>query len=140
MRQTIAVGRGAWPVTLQAIPILPKGVIMNLSDILTLAKQGFKAADIKELIALADTKESKPEGSENENTEKHTEGEKEPEKEVPEENVSSGENDTDYKKLYEETLEKLKKAQSENRRSQDGKTEPKTTEQQILDHFNSILK
>lgn len=34
---------------------------MNLADILTLAKQGYKPGDIKELISMAETVEAKPE-------------------------------------------------------------------------------
>ena len=65
---------------------------MKFSDILDLAKQGYKPSDIKELLSI-DT-DTKPE--------QETDMKSEPEQ--------------DYKKMYEETLKKLDALQKANQR------------------------
>lgn len=82
---------------------------MTLSDIIALAKQGYKPNDIKELIALGENEpEAKPE-PENpaEELPAQSEEEKEP---VTQEAVD----EVDYKALYEDTLKKLGDAQKQN--------------------------
>lgn len=109
---------------------------MNLSDILTLAKQGFKASDIKELIALADSKDS---GTDTE-TEKTDDTEKESGKDTGTEQTDGKEDpEPDYKSLYEDSQKALKAAQAENRKKNSGKDE-KTPKDVALEHFNKILK
>lgn len=95
---------------------------MKLSDILELAKNGYKASDIKELIELADSKADDAEDEHKEDTEE-----------------IQPEDKTDYKALYEESQTRLKKLQAENRRDQSGHTE-KTPEQVAIEYFNRTLK
>lgn len=77
---------------------------MNLTDIISLAKQGYKPDDIKELIALS--KEDEKESNESKATENSTDGaEGEPEESI---------DNVDYKKLYEESQKKIEALQKEN--------------------------
>lgn len=110
---------------------------MKLTDIIALAKQGYKPNDIKELLTLAEPTE-KTANDEPETPEKEEPIEdKEQEKEEP---VKEPENkEPDYKALYEESQKALKEAQKKNRSDQTGHEE-RTPEQVALDHFNTILK
>lgn len=82
---------------------------MNLTDIISLAKQGYKPNDIKELIALAEPMETEqPAPPENPAEEAPVmEEQKEPVKQEPVEVI-------DYKALYEESQKKLHAAQQAN--------------------------
>lgn len=102
---------------------------MKLSDILELAKNGYKASDIKELIELAD---SKADDAEDEEKEVKADDAEDTEEIQPEDK-------TDYKALYEDSQTRLKKLQAENRRDQSGHTE-KTPEQVAIEYFNRTLK
>lgn len=86
---------------------------MNLNDIIALAKQGYKPADIKELLTLADDQE--PEKS---TPEVKDDGDSvpddDPKAQDPSEPVKSEPEAVDYKKLYEEEKSKLEKLQKEN--------------------------
>lgn len=109
---------------------------MTLADILTLAKQGFKASDIKELIALADSKEEPKKDPEPEPDKKDTEPET---KKDPEPEPDKKDPEPDYKKLYEESQKTVKKLQADNRKKDAG-TDKKTPEDIALEHVNDILK
>lgn len=87
---------------------------MNLSDIIALAKQGYKPDDIKELIALS--KEDEKESNESKATENSTDGaEGEPEEQTVEGTTTEDSTDNvDYKKLYEESQKKIEALQKEN--------------------------
>ena len=76
---------------------------MKFSDIVDLAKAGYKPSDIKELMKLQEPEEQPEEnGSEGKQTEeKGSEGKKE---------------EVDYKKLYEEEHKKLEELQNKNSR------------------------
>ena len=88
---------------------------MKIADIITLKKQGFTLAEIKELETLADdigqgvsTQEKEKEAEQKEpvpDEEEKVEVSVEPEK---------AEDVVDYKNLYEETKKKLEEAQKEN--------------------------
>lgn len=90
---------------------------MKLTDIIELAKRGYKPNDIKELISLSEDKgednppaAGAPEGLPEDSSEK-------PEGTEEEKDTSSaGSNDDsiDYKKLYEESQAALAKAQQDN--------------------------
>lgn len=73
---------------------------MKFSDILDLARQGYKPSDIRELLSM-DT-ETKPETE--------SEHENEPE------NEPETESEPDYKKMYEDTLKRLDALQKANQR------------------------
>lgn len=111
---------------------------MKLSDILVLAKQGYSASDIKELIQLAEGKEV--EKLEPDTETKETETETTSDKGTEEtEQTEAHPDETDYKSLYEQTAAELKKLQADNRRDTSGST-PKTPEQIAIEHFNRYLK
>lgn len=111
---------------------------MKLTDIIALAKQGYKPNDIKELLALAEPNE-KTGNDEPETPEKEEPIEdREQEKEEPAENKAENK-EPDYKALYEKSQKALKEAQKKNRSDQTGHEE-RTPEQVALDHFNTILK
>lgn len=91
---------------------------MNLTDIIALAKQGYKPGDIKELIELADS--IAPETT-TQPTLSNTATEDEavntlaaPEKPKDESIVTPDTKVIDYKKLYEESQAKLADAQKAN--------------------------
>ena len=75
---------------------------MKFSDILDLARQGYKPSDIRELLSMDTESEPKPE------TEPETEPETKPE--------SEPETEPDYKKMYEDTLKKIDALQKANQR------------------------
>lgn len=98
---------------------------MKFEDILALAKQGYKPADIKELLALEPKKEETKEESKEETKEES----KEETKEEP-----------DYKKLYEESQEALKKAQQKNlHQDASGKEDEKTDSEILMDFAKSFM-
>lgn len=86
---------------------------MTFNDILALAKQGYKPADIKELLALnTDQTDSIPE-------EEHLPSEEAPEipakeTEQPEEKKEDAQPEPDYKALYEKSQKELKAIQKSN--------------------------
>lgn len=74
---------------------------MNLTDVIALARAGYKKKDIDELLAIEVEEPEEPQ-------------EKVEEKEEPEETEEEEEPAVDYKKLYEESQEQLKAAQKKN--------------------------
>lgn len=103
---------------------------MNLSDIIALAKQGYKPGDIKELIDMA-----KPEPVE---TPEPVEAPKVIEKEEPQaEEPKAAE--PDYKKMYEESQAALKKAQEANRRQPAPEPVKVNEEEQLADIVRSFM-
>lgn len=94
--------------------------MLNLNDIVALAKSGYKVDDIKELIKLskeAETEESKPSGSEEEKEVKKKEEvlpEEEPKKGTVEQPSEDTSKVIDYKKRTEELEEKLQELQKAN--------------------------
>lgn len=109
---------------------------MKLEDIIALAKQGYKPADIKELIEL-----SKEDAYESDNQGETPGDAAESEQTTPEdskptetpENVDS----IDYRKLYEEEHSKLLNAQRTNlNQNMDGLS--KSDEEIVLDLFKNL--
>lgn len=88
-----------------------------IADLAALARAGMKIDDIKDIINLTkDKPEDKPEDMPEDKPEDKTEDKTE---DKPED---KSEDKTDYKKLYEDTKEKLNKAQAEHLRKD---TQPK---------------
>lgn len=81
---------------------------MKFSDILDLARQGYKPSDIRELLSMDTEPETKPETEPE--TKPETEHETEPE------TKPEPEPEPDYRKLYEETLKRLEALQKANQR------------------------
>lgn len=78
--------------------------MLSIKDIVSLAKAGYKPADVKELIELS--KEPEEPAPEEKKPEQPTPEEKKPEEPAPEEK----EPEIDYKAKYEELLEANRKA------------------------------
>ena len=100
---------------------------MNLSDIITLAKQGYKPGDIKELIELSKTVPEQPEPDLAKNEKQDI---------VPPEEQKDPEPDykTELEKLMKET-EQLKadlKAAQEHNRNQANPEQPKPSREESL--------
>lgn len=122
---------------------------MNLSDIIALAKAGYKFSEVKELMSMADV-ESKDTETKDKAVDDKTKTVETPkaepkpskpdEKDEPDETVPKDETDTtDYKKLYEEAQEKIKNIQKENR-SADISKEIKTDEDVAINYVNNLFK
>ena len=109
---------------------------MNISDIVALAKQGYKPSDIKELLELVPSKEEKP-TEENkvqvEKTEQHEDGKEQPNEAPKNTTEDSSEKDSviDYKKRIAELEEKVKSLQNANVH-QDNSDVQKESDEDIL--------
>lgn len=123
---------------------------MILSDIVALAKQGYKPADIKELMSLKE--DTSPMLDNDEGT--TTDGAENVTQPVNH-NSSDGTNTTppvppsvdtidkepeiDYKKLYEDTQKKLELAQADNREKNRDTGLPKDTDALVLEMFRNYI-
>lgn len=122
---------------------------MNLSDIIALAKAGYKFSEVKELMSMADVESKDTETKDKaiddktktvETPKAEPKPSKPDEKDDPDETVTKDETDTtDYKKLYEEAQEKIKNIQKENR-SADISKEIKTDEDVAINYVNNLFK
>lgn len=110
---------------------------MKFSEIITLAKQGYKPGDIKELMALAEPEEEKadpePEKKDPEPEKKNPEPEKkepEPEKKEPEEN---------YKVIVDKLKKQIADLQQQNTRTDISREQFKTDQEILNDLYKSII-
>lgn len=91
---------------------------MKLEDIIALAKQGYKPADIKELVSLADDNKQDDAQPTNQGEDTHSEDDQKNhatnENKPTEGEAVSGGNAVDYKALYEESQKQLELAQKAN--------------------------
>lgn len=94
---------------------------IKFSDIIALAKSGYTVSDVKELMQLSDA--TTPSNDETE----APQDSQEPAAEDPEE---PEEEEVDYKSLYEQEQEKVKRLQADNRNKDAQK--PEKTDQEIL--------
>ncbi len=122
-----------------------KGVkIMNLSDIVALAKQGYKPSDIKELLEMVSSKEEKPTEEnkvQEEKTEQHEDGKEQP-NEAPKnstEDSSENANVIDYKKKIAELEEKVKSLQSANVHKDNSESKQESDEDILNDITRSFM-
>lgn len=108
---------------------------MKLDDIIALAKQGYKPADIKELIEISkeEPKEEEDQKEELEETKDSKEELQEPKEELQEPK------DIDYKKLYEESQQALKDAQKKNIKKDASSSEEKTDSEILEDFARSFM-
>lgn len=97
---------------------------MKLEDIIALAKQGYKPADIKELVALTEVEHQKEEPKE-EQKEEPKEGTKEEPKEEQKENSKEIE---ELKKMIAEQTSKLEDSQKALEELQKGYTREAVTD------------
>ena len=116
---------------------------LNISDIVALAKAGYKPAEVKELIALSE-KESQPKPEEQpgataapiEPTTESPEPEKAPENAEKAEEPKKEE--IDYKELYEKSQQDLKKAQEANRSADNSGKAPEDTMKALLETISNL--
>ena len=95
---------------------------MKFEDLVTFAKAGYKPSEVKELLEL------------------QVESEKEPLLEDKEPLPEDKEPEVDYKKLYEETQEKLKEAQKANVTKDVSNSEDEPSDEDIVkDLFRSFM-
>lgn len=80
----------------------------KIDEVITLAKAGFKASEIREMLAPENREEETPKTAPAEGQAQQSEPEKEPEKQ------STEEASVDYKALYEKAMSDLKIAQNNN--------------------------
>lgn len=98
---------------------------MNIKDLLTFAKAGWKPAEVKELLeAVQNTQDPEPE----------PEPEPEPKEPEPEETDPEPEPEPDYKKLYEQEKAEKEALQEKNTR----KEQPEEPSDQ--DKINDIVR
>lgn len=97
---------------------------IKFSDIIALAKSGYTVSDVKELMQLSDA--TTP--SNNDETEAPQDNQ-EPAAEDPEEPEQE---EVDYKALYEQEQEKVKRLQAVNR-NQNAQTNEKTDQEILMD-------
>lgn len=110
---------------------------MNIEDLLTLAKAGYTPeflakimgveTEKKEAVKIDLKEEPVKEEPKKEGPEKKEEPEKEQEPEI------------DYKKLYEEEQEKVKKLQASNRRENISKNVPEDIEAHVISMFKDFF-
>lgn len=95
---------------------------IKFADIIALAKSGYTVSDVKELMQLSETP------SNNDETEA-PQDKQEPAAEDPEEPEQE---EVDYKTLYEQEQEKVKRLQAVNR-NQNAQTNEKTDQEILMD-------
>lgn len=112
---------------------------MNLLDIISLAKAGYKKADIDELLAIQ-IDEPEPEPQPDNSTEPDIGA-----KGAPDPSPEPSADDPDYEKLYKEVLEQLnilkedlKVAQEQNRRADNSGNDPDPMDD-LADVFRSYM-
>lgn len=96
---------------------------IKFSDIIALAKSGYTVSDVKELMQLSDA--TTPSNDETEAPQDN----QEPAAEDPEEPKQE---EVDYKTLYEQEQEKVKRLQAVNR-NQNAQTNEKTDQEILMD-------
>ena len=102
---------------------------IKFADIIALAKSGYSVSDVKELMQLSETP------SNNDETEAPQDNQ-EPAAEDPEE--PEKEEEVDYKTLYEQEQEKVKRLQAVNR-NQNAQKNEKTDQEILMDLARDVM-
>lgn len=116
----------------------------KFTDAVALAKAGFKATEIKQML---EEKENEPEPQREENKETPEEktdpagGSPEPASPAgdPEPDEPENNPEPDYKKLYEDSQKQLKKAQETNIRGNAANPNEKTLEEQVQEILGGFI-
>lgn len=110
--------------------------IMNIKDIVELAKAGYKPSDVKELIALTNQSDKPAEDKgdqkgQAEKTQQHDAGKEQPEEAVKNATVTPKEDSSilSYTKKIEELEEKIRSLQSENVHKDQSEVQTKSDEE-----------
>ena len=94
--------------------------MINITDIVALAKAGYKPSEVKELLSLASTQEDKPNEGEQKGQDQEgsneSKGSDQPEDKDQKSTVTPSESEAilSYKKKVEELEEKIQKLQQDN--------------------------
>lgn len=94
---------------------------IKFADIIALAKSGYTVSDVKELMQLSETPSNDETEAPQDSQEPAAEDPEEPEQE-----------EVDYKTLYEQEQEKVKRLQAVNR-NQNAQTNEKTDQEILMD-------
>ena len=122
--------------------------MLNLNDIIALAKQGYKPADIKELIELSKTAEaSEDQGVQPKETtqgtekaeEKETPKEEAPKEEDKKEDAEEAAKIVDYKAKAEELEKKILELQKANTKQNADKSEEKSDAELFANVMKSFM-
>lgn len=116
----------------------------KFTDAVALAKAGFKATEIKQML---EEKENEPETPREENKETPEEKtdpaggpqEQTPPAEDPKQDSPAGDPEPNYKKLYEESQAQLKKAQETNIRGNTADPNAQTLEEKVQDILGGFI-
>lgn len=103
---------------------------IKFSDIIALAKSGYSVADVKELMQLSETPSN--------DAPKAQQDDQEPAAEDPEEEEEV-EEEPDYKKLYEEEAERVRKLQRENINKNAQQPKEKTDQEILMDMARDFM-
>lgn len=117
---------------------------MKLTDIIELAKQGYKPSDIKELISLSTEQVTdSPSTSQGDNNSQQTEtqqNETRQEEDKPTDQLADDKQaGVDYKLLYEESQKKLAELQQKNTQKNIKDENQSTDEELVADIFKSFM-
>lgn len=120
---------------------------MKLSDIIALAKQGYKPDDIERLVALSDSEGT--DGSAGTEDSQKDEPKTQPDETQPEPDASEEvrvyqtpsekADEPDYKALYEDTVKQLKVAQAANVKDKVHEEPMTTMDEALLNMVSKIL-
>ena len=116
--------------------------VVTIKDYITLAKAGYKKAEIDKIITLAESEEeTNPEGQQSAPapTDDKAEG-AEPEKaSEKEEKPETEEEEIDYKALYEQSQKDLKAAQAFNRTQDSSGKDPEYTYKDLQNAISQLF-
>lgn len=118
--------------------------MLNLNDIIALAKQGYKPADVKELIELSKAAEaSEDQGAQPKETtpenEKEAPKEEAPKEEEKKEDAKEADKIVDYKAKAEELEKKISELQKANTKQNADKSEKKSDAELFADVMKSFM-
>lgn len=115
--------------------------MLNLNDIIALAKQGYKPADVKELIELSKTAEASEEDQEQpkEIPEQPEEVKEAPKEEEKKDGADEADKIVDYKKKAEELEKKISELQKANTKQNADKSDHKSDAELFADVMKSFM-
>lgn len=114
--------------------------MLNLNDIIALAKQGYKPADVKELIELSKTAEASEDDQEQpKDIPEEVPEEKEAPKEEEKKDGAEADKIVDYKAKAEELEKKISELQKANTKQNADKSEKKSDAELFADVMKSFM-
>lgn len=115
--------------------------MLNLNDIIALAKQGYKPADVKELIELSKTAEASEDDQEQptEIPEQPEEEKEAPKEEEKKDGAGEADKIVDYKAKAEELEKKISELQKANTKQNADKSDHKSDAELFADVMKSFM-